>query len=121
MCISVNQNSGKDVIAENTSIENVDTELLPLYDSKLAGKEDKFVSTILNGVLNKERSNDVCNKVQLFTKWQQQSDFEFVFIPPEKLKQINDIINQWQGKHTCTKRQLQSILGLLLYIHKQDA
>ena len=39
-------------------------------------------------------------------------------IPPEKLAQINETVQQWLTKRSCTKRQLQSLLGLLLYIHK---
>ena len=41
-----------------------------------------------------------------------------VAIPAEKLRQINDTVKEWLEKRTCTKRQLQSILGLLLYVHK---
>ena len=41
-----------------------------------------------------------------------------VSIPPDKLSQINDTVRQWMQKVTCTKRQLQSLLGLLLYVHK---
>ena len=41
-----------------------------------------------------------------------------VSIPPEKLRQINDMVKEWLTKETCTKRQLQSLLGLLLYVHK---
>ena len=41
-----------------------------------------------------------------------------VSIPPEKLRQINDTVKLWMQKVTCTKRQLQSLLGLLLYVHK---
>ena len=41
-----------------------------------------------------------------------------VFIPPEKLHQISDMVKEWLTKKACTKRQLQSLLDLLLYIHK---
>ena len=41
-----------------------------------------------------------------------------VSIPSEKLRQINDMVKEWITKKTCTKRQLQSLLGSLLYIHK---
>ena len=41
-----------------------------------------------------------------------------ISIPQEKLDQIKDTVRDWMGKNVCTKRQLQSILGLLLYIHK---
>ena len=34
------------------------------------------------------------------------------------LVQINQTVQQWLSKHTCTKRELQPILGLLLYVHK---
>ena len=41
-----------------------------------------------------------------------------VSIPPEKLGQVKDMVSTWSTKKYCTKRQLQSLLGLLLYIHK---
>ena len=41
-----------------------------------------------------------------------------VSIPPEKLDQINSTVRQWLTKSVVSKRQLQSILGLLLYVHK---
>ena len=41
-----------------------------------------------------------------------------IAIPPEKLQQINDTVVDWLGKSVVSKRQLQSILGLLLYVHK---
>ena len=37
-------------------------------------------------------------------------------IPPEKLRLTNDMVREWLTKKMCTKRQLQSLLGLLLYI-----
>ena len=36
----------------------------------------------------------------------------------EKMVQISDMLQSWKGKKFCTKRQLQSLLGHLLYIHK---
>ena len=41
-----------------------------------------------------------------------------ISIPEEKLHQVNKAVHEWLRKNVCTKRQLQSILGLLLYIHK---
>ena len=41
-----------------------------------------------------------------------------VSIPPEKLHQINDMVKEWFTKKTCTKHQLQFLLGLLLFIYK---
>ena len=41
-----------------------------------------------------------------------------VSIPLDKMRQVNDTVCQWLTKVTCTKRQKQSILGLLLYVHK---
>ena len=41
-----------------------------------------------------------------------------VAIPPEKLEVIRAMVKEWRGKKICTKRQLQSLLGSLLYIHK---
>ena len=41
-----------------------------------------------------------------------------VAIPPEKLQYIREMIDVWSTKHTCSKKELQSLLGHLLYIHK---
>ena len=41
-----------------------------------------------------------------------------VSIPPEKMQAISDMVIDWQGKKSRTKRQLQSLLGHLLYICK---
>ena len=41
-----------------------------------------------------------------------------VSIPEEKLQKISEMVHEWTGKKQCTKRQLQSLLGNLLCIHK---
>ena len=41
-----------------------------------------------------------------------------ISIPPDKLDQILRNVTEWRGRKKCTKRQLQSLLGQLLYIHK---
>ena len=41
-----------------------------------------------------------------------------IAIPPEKLADISRAVHQWLTKDVASKRQLQSILGLLLYVHK---
>ena len=41
-----------------------------------------------------------------------------ISIPEKKLRQICDTVCEWKNKKYCTKRQLQSLLGHLLYIHK---
>ena len=41
-----------------------------------------------------------------------------VSIPAEKLERICELVEQWSTKKICTKRQLQSLLGNLLYMHK---
>ena len=41
-----------------------------------------------------------------------------VSIPPEKLEAIKEMIRDWRGRKLCTKHQLQSLLGTILYIHK---
>ena len=38
--------------------------------------------------------------------------------PPEKLQEIIALCNNWQNKSTCTKANLQSLLGSLLYVRK---
>ena len=39
-------------------------------------------------------------------------------VPPEKLASIVTMCQQWKNKKSCTKRQLQSLLGSLLFISK---
>ena len=41
-----------------------------------------------------------------------------IAIPPEKLQEINQICKNWTTKTTCTKNNLQSLLGSLLYVSK---
>ena len=41
-----------------------------------------------------------------------------VAIHPEKLDAIRGMGKGWKGRKLCIKRQLQSLLGTLLYIHK---
>ena len=41
-----------------------------------------------------------------------------ISIPPEKLENIKFTCNQWSSKVTCSKRELQSLLGHLLYVAK---
>ena len=39
-------------------------------------------------------------------------------IPEEKMRRISDMVDAWRHKSVCTKRELQSLLGNLLYVHK---
>ena len=41
-----------------------------------------------------------------------------ISIPAEKLTHICRMITEWSTKTSCSKRQLQSLLGNLLYVHK---
>ena len=41
-----------------------------------------------------------------------------VSILDEKLQSIEHMIQEWNSKTVCTKRQLQSLLGSLVYVHK---
>ena len=41
-----------------------------------------------------------------------------VSIPSEKLLAIKELCQKWTSKDTCTKRELQSLLGSLLYVAK---
>ena len=72
---SAMQNSANVVIGDKASIEKAGNELCPIYDHRLAGIEDKFVSTILSNVMTKRRLNDVDKRTLIFLKWQQQSYF----------------------------------------------
>ena len=39
-------------------------------------------------------------------------------IPPKKLKEIKSLVENWSHKKTCSKNQLQSLLGSLLFVSK---
>ena len=41
-----------------------------------------------------------------------------VAIPPDKLRQISDMVEEWRQAKFCSRRQLQSLLGNLLYVQK---
>ena len=41
-----------------------------------------------------------------------------VSIPLDKLGDVQRMVSEWKHKHTCSRRQLQSLLGVLFYIHK---
>ena len=41
-----------------------------------------------------------------------------ISIPPEKLQSIKHMCSQWTVKNFCTKKELQSLLGSLLYVTK---
>ena len=41
-----------------------------------------------------------------------------VSIPEEKLQLLKDICKKWSSKRACTRRELQSLLGSLLYVAK---
>ena len=41
-----------------------------------------------------------------------------IAIPPEKLRDVIEAVHYWLSKDVASKHQLQSILGLLLYVHK---
>ena len=83
--------------ASFASLFNLMNELgLTISDSKLVAPSTKVVC--LGVLINTENGT--------------------VSIPPHKLCQINDTMRHWSQRTTCTKRQLQSLLGLLLYVHK---
>ena len=41
-----------------------------------------------------------------------------ISIPAEKMSKIVHMVEEWQAKKCCTRHQLQSLLGHLLYVHK---
>ena len=41
-----------------------------------------------------------------------------VSVPEEKMQRISEMVDAWVPKRVCTKRELQSLLGNLLYVHK---
>ena len=43
---------------------------------------------------------------------------DIIAIPGEKLRHITENVTEWLSKDQCTKHDLQSLLGQLLYVHK---
>ena len=41
-----------------------------------------------------------------------------IAISQDKLEHICEMVNEWENKKYCAKRQLQFLLGNLLYVHK---
>ena len=39
-------------------------------------------------------------------------------ITPEKLQEISGVVSKWDSQKSCSKNQLQSLLGSLLYVSK---
>ena len=58
------------------------------------------------------RTKVVCLGVEIDT------EIRTVAIPPEKLDAICVMVKQWLSKCACNKRELQSLLGNLLYVAK---
>ena len=54
----------------------------------------------------------ICLGVEINTE-----DFT-VSVPQDKLKNIQNMCKMWHNKTKCTKKELQSLLGSLLYISK---
>ena len=73
---------------------------------------DRLGLTISQKKLVPPSTSVVCLGVQIDT------EKGSISIPQAKLRQICDTVKEWENKKYCTKRQLQSLLGHLLYIHK---
>ena len=41
-----------------------------------------------------------------------------ISVPEGKLQQIKSMVNTWKNRTSCNRRQLQSLLGHLIYVHK---
>ena len=67
---------------------------------------------ISNHKLDPPSTRVICLDVEILT-----TDFT-VSIPPAKLVKIIHISETWRDKDKCSKRDLQSLLGKLLYISK---
>ena len=58
-----------------------------------------------------------CNKVICLGILIDSENFT-MSVPPEKLDEIRSVVCKWENKSLCTKNQLQSLLGHLLYVSK---
>ena len=78
---SASKNSANAVAVPHTTIESHNNGLALLYDTQLAGIEDKFVNTILSGIKTKQSPNSLFNESDIYKEWEKQSDFQFGFVP----------------------------------------
>ena len=69
----------------------------PVYDVNLAGIEDKFTSAIYNAGIQAMKCQEQ-NNCALFKQWQNQSDFQFGFIPlDEQIMPDTSVVNCSDG------------------------
>ena len=68
--------------------------------------------TICDSKLVKPSTRAVCLGIQL------DSFQGTMAIPEDMSRQISNMVADWAGRKCCTKKQLQSLLGQLLYVHK---
>ena len=78
---SASKSSANAVAVPHTTIESHNNGLALLYDTQLAGIEDKFVNTILIGIKRNQSPNSLFNESDIYKEWEKQSDFQFRFIP----------------------------------------
>ena len=78
---SASKSSANVVSIPHTTIESHNNGLALLYDTQLAGIEDKFVNTILSGIKRKQSPNSLFNESDIYKEWGKQSDFQFGFVP----------------------------------------
>ena len=87
----------------NTAESSVDTcqksnlHTCPIYDINVAGLEDKFTSALYNVGTQGVKCQDQ-NSCSLFKQWQNQSQFQFGFIPlEEQIMPDNNVVNCSDG------------------------
>ena len=78
---SASKSSANVVAIPRTTIESHNNGLTLLYDTQLAGIENKFVNTIISGIKTKQSPNSLFNESDIYKDWEKQSDFKFGFIP----------------------------------------
>ena len=66
----------------------------------------------------RHHGHKVINYVDDYLGFGARASFDLLFDLLQKLSQISDMVKEWKNKKTCPKRQLQYLLGHLLYIHK---
>ena len=99
---SASKSSANAVAVPHTTIESHNNGLALLYDTQLAGIEDKFVNTILSGIKTKQSPN---------------SDFQFGFIPHSaQVMPAEDYVCSPEGRSVFNTHALVRTTGVPNYM-----
>ena len=114
---SASKSSANAVAVPRTTIESHNNGLALLYDTQLAGIEDKFVNTIISGIKTKQSPNSLFNESDIYKDWEKQSDFKFGFIPHSaQVMPSEDHVCSPEGRSVFNIRALVRATGVPNYM-----